>query len=156
MKLNTLLTKHKNFIIYCLIGCINTIVDFSIFTLLTYWGLYYIISHVISYHCGILCSFFLNRHFNFKVKDKTFRRFLSFYGISLIALCSSAALLYLFVDVLCLGCFITDLLPNSNFILDIFHNYLAFNKIVGKLIATIIIVVLQFLFVKTYTFKQDK
>lgn len=123
-------SKHKNFILYCLIGVINTSVDFGIFALLDYAGLQYIIAHIISYHCGIFCSFFLNRNYNFKVKDKPSQRFLSFYSAALVALALSAALLYLFVEVASL------------------------HHIVSKLIATAIIVVCQFLFVKHFTFKK--
>lgn len=128
--LKDLYQKYRNFILYCLIGVINTGVDFGIFALLDHSGLYYIAAHIISYHCGIFCSFFLNRYYNFKVKDKPAQRFLSFYAISLVALAASAALLYLFVDIL--------QLPH----------------LLGKLFATAIIVVCQFLFVKHFTFKK--
>jgi len=122
--------KYRHFILYCLIGVINTGVDFGIFALLDYVGVYYLVAHVISYHCGIICSFFLNRYYNFKVTDRPAQRFLSFYGVSLVALGASAALLYLFVSVL------------------------SFHHLLGKLIATAIIVVCQFLFVKNFTFKK--
>ena len=128
--LKKLYNKYRNFILYCLIGVINTGVDFGIFALLDNVGLYYLAAHIISYHCGILCSFFLNRYYNFKVKDKPARRFLSFYGVSLAALAGSAALLYLLVSVMSL------------------------NHLIGKLIATVIIAVCQFLFVKNFTFKK--
>lgn len=129
-KIEELYQKYRNFILYCLIGVINTGVDFGIFALLDYSGLHYIAAHIISYHCGIVCSFFLNRYYNFKVKDKPAQRFLSFYSISLVALAASAALLYLFVDILNLP------------------------HLLGKLFATAIIVVCQFLFVKHFTFKK--
>ena len=128
--LHNLYTQHRNFVLYCMIGVINTGVDFGIFALLDHSGLQYLIAHIISYHCGIFCSFFLNRYYNFKVKDKTGRRFLSFYGASLVALALSAALLYLFVDLA------------------------AMPHLLGKLLATVIIVVCQFLFVKHFTFKK--
>ncbi len=127
----SLIKKYRNFILYCIIGVINTGVDFGVYTVLTLCGMYYIAAHVISYHCGIVCSFLLNRYYNFKVKDKPMQRFASFYGISLVALVASAGLLYLFVDIC------------------------ALDKILGKLIATAIIVVVQFLLVKTFTFKKS-
>lgn len=129
-KIKFLLQKYRNFILYCCIGVINTGVDFGIFAVLDYAGLYYIIAHVISYHCGIFCSFFLNRYYNFKVKDKAVQRFLSFYASSLIAMALSAGILYSLVSLVGLP------------------------HLLGKLIATAIIVIAQFLFVKHFTFKK--
>lgn len=128
--IQTLYTKYRNFVLYCVIGVLNTGLDIGVFVLLDKLGVHYILAHVISYHCGIFCSFILNRQKNFKVKDKTLQRFLSFYLSSLVALLLSSGLLYVFVSV----CGIPHL--------------------VGKLMATAIIVVCQFLFVKNYTFKK--
>lgn len=123
-------TKHRNFIIYCLIGVINTGVDFGVFTLLCWTGLHYLIANIISYHCGIICSFFLNKSYNFKVKDKAVKRFVSFYTISLIAICVSEGLLYLLISI----CSVNDL--------------------IAKFISMVIIAIGQFLFVKHFTFKK--
>ncbi|MBP5664191.1 MAG: GtrA family protein [Bacteroidales bacterium] len=128
--LKSLYQKYRNFILYCVIGVINTGVDFGVFTLLRYTGLHYLIANIISYHCGIVSSFFLNKYYNFKVEDKSVKRFISFYAISLIAICVSEGLLYLFISV----CSINDL--------------------IAKLISMVIIAVSQFLFVKHFTFKK--
>lgn len=128
--IQTLYSKYRNFVLYCVIGVLNTGLDVGVFVLLDRIGLHYILAHVISYHCGIFCSFILNRQKNFKVKDRTLQRFVSFYLSSLVALSLSAGLLFVFVT-LC-G------LPH----------------IVGKLMATALIVICQFLFVKNYTFKK--
>jgi putative flippase GtrA len=122
--------KHRNFILYCIIGVVNTGVDFGVFTLLRWSGLHYLLANVISYHCGIVCSFFLNKYYNFKVHDKTVKRFLSFYAISLVAVCVSEGLLFLFINVFSL------------------------NDLIAKLISMVIIAIGQFLFVKTFTFKK--
>lgn len=126
----SLYKKYRNFILYCVIGVINTGVDLGVFSLLCYTGLHYLIANIISYHCGILCSFLLNRFINFKIKDKPVRRFLSFYGISLVAIAASEGMLYLFVSVLGLP------------------------SIVAKLISMVIIAICQFLFVKHFTFRK--
>ncbi|MBO7491515.1 MAG: GtrA family protein [Bacteroidales bacterium] len=132
MKINLgdLWNKYRNFILYCLIGVVNTGVDFGVFTLLRWFGLHYLVANLISYHCGIVCSFFLNKYYNFKVYDKSARRFLSFYMISLIAVGVSEGLLYLLIQVLSL------------------------NDLLAKLISMVIIAVGQFLFVKKFTFKK--
>jgi putative flippase GtrA len=54
-----------------LVGFLNTAVDFGIFTLLTAAaGLGSTISHIISYTCGVLNSYFFNRTWTFKLKSK--------------------------------------------------------------------------------------
>ena len=128
--IKTLYTKYRNFILYCVIGVINTGVDLGVFSLLCHWGVHYLVANIISYHCGIVCSFLLNRKVNFKVKDKVFRRFLSFYGISLVAVAASEGMLFLFVSVMGLP------------------------SIVAKLISMVIIAICQFLFVKRFTFRK--
>lgn len=130
MSIKSLYSKYRNFILYCCIGIINTGVDLGIFTLLCWTGLHYLVSNIISYHGGIICSFLLNRRFNFKVKDKPMQRFLSFYGISLIAVIASEGILYMFVSILGLP------------------------SVVAKLISMVIIAICQFLFVKRITFKN--
>lgn len=128
--IKTLYAKYRNFILYCLIGVINTCVDLGVYTLLQYLGVHYLVANIISYHCGIVCSFLLNRMVNFKIKDKPMRRFLSFYGISLVAVAVSEGLLYLFVSVMGL------------------------HSVVAKLISMVIIAICQFLFVKRFTFRK--
>ena len=124
--------KYRNFILYSLIGCINTVVDFGIFAILRIpqIDLHYLLANIISYHCGLICSFILNKKYNFKVKDKTTKRFISFYAISLLAIAASEGLLVLFIDV----CNLNDML--------------------SKVLSMIIIAVIQFFFVKRYTFKK--
>lgn len=88
------------------------------------------ISNIISTNCGIFCSFLLNSYVNFKVSDKLFRRFLSFYAIGLLGLALSEGMLYLMVD---MG---------------------AMNKIIAKLITVFVVALVQFFMNKFITFKR--
>ena len=119
--MSNIYNHHRNFILYGLIGGICTLVDI----------IHYLLANVISFNCGIISSFFMNRHYNFKIKDKTASRFLSFYLISMIGLGICEVLLWLFVD----G----------------FH----LNNLLSKFIATILIGVAQFICVKHFTFKKS-
>ncbi|MDR1817333.1 MAG: GtrA family protein [Puniceicoccales bacterium] len=56
-----------------------------------------LLANTVSVHCGIFTSFFLNRHFTFKVKDLTVHRFASFYLVGLSGLLLSSVLLVIFV-----------------------------------------------------------
>ncbi|MBF0574906.1 GtrA family protein [Dysgonomonas sp. GY617] len=128
--LKLLFIRCRPLIIYGIIGIISAGLDFLIFlTLTSYLSLNYLVANVISVHCGIICSFILNRQFNFKIKDKTVKRFITFYGIGLLGLTLSFCFLYLLVD-----------------IADI-------NKVTSKLLTIVIVALLQFILNKTITFK---
>ncbi len=127
-----LYTKYRNFILFTAIGCVATLVDFGLYSLLHYANFHYLVANIISYHVGIVCSFLLNRHYNFKMKDKTVSRFCSFYIINLAGLILSEVLLFLFVD------------------------RLQWNSLLSKLIATVFVGILLFVGIKYYTFKKPK
>lgn len=128
----TLFNKYRNFILYGLIGSFCAALDFLIYTLLCKLGMNYLVANIIGIHCGIFSSFLLNRHFNFKVKDNTLYRFLSFYAIGLIGLALSSLMLYLMVDK-----------ANQN-------------EIFAKLITVIVVAVIQFFMNKFITFRKSK
>ncbi|PXV68863.1 putative flippase GtrA [Dysgonomonas alginatilytica] len=128
--LKDLFLKCRSLIIYGIIGVISAGLDFIIYLFLTnYISFNYLIANVISVHCGIICSFILNRQFNFKIKDKTAVRFIKFYGIGLLGLTLSFCFLYLLVDIVNL------------------------NKVTSKLLTIIIVALVQFILNKTITFK---
>jgi putative flippase GtrA len=125
-----LYSKYKNFVLYGIIGAISAGIDFAIYTLLFRMGLDFSISNIISVHCGIFCSFLLNRQYNFKVKDKMLSRFLSFYAIGLTGLALSAGLLWLMVT-------------NASW-----------NEIYAKLLTIVAVAILQFFLNKFLTFRK--
>ena len=124
-----LLNRYKDFIIYAIIGGFCAGIDFGVYSVLCFL-IPYLWANVISTHCGIFCSFILNRQFNFKVKDKTIIRFLSFYIVGLIGLCISSLFLYILVD-----------LAQAN-------------EIICKLLTIVIVAIIQFLLNKFITFKN--
>lgn len=91
--------RYRTLILYAIIGGSCSLLDFVIYSVLCYYNaLPYLWANVISTHCGIFCSFFLNRGVNFRVKDKTVRRFIVFYLVGLVGLGISELMLYLMVD----------------------------------------------------------
>lgn len=89
-----LYTQFRELILYGIIGGFCAGLDFVVYNLL---GLVmpYLWANVISVHCGIFTSFFLNRQYNFKVKDKTSQRFKIFYLVGLTGLGVSELLIYI-------------------------------------------------------------
>ena len=131
--IKTLYQKFHHLILYGIIGSFSSGLDFAIYTLLVQvLGVHYIAANCISVVAGISTSFILNRNYNFKVKDKTGRRF----GIFL-----------------CVG--FTGLLL-SNLILYTCINTFALNKIVSNLLSIVLVVFFQFLVNKYFTFKPNE
>lgn len=129
--IKTLFFRFRTLILYGLIGGFCAALDFGVYTLLCHFDILpYLWANVISIHCGIICSFFLNRGVNFKVKDKPWLRFLSFYTIGLIGLGISELMLYLMVEVA------------------------EWNEIVCKLISIVVVALVQYLSNKCITFKN--
>lgn len=127
---NLIYNKFRNLILYGIIGCFTSSLDFCIFTLLSkYIGLYYIVANCISVLVGITTSFILNRSYNFKVKDKTKTRFIIFLSIGLSGLMLSNIILWLGID------------------------QFQLNELYTKLASIIFVVFFQFLLNKFITFR---
>lgn len=91
--------RFRSLILYGIIGCFTATLDFVAFTILSkYVGLYYLLANCLSVLVGITTSFFLNRAYNFKVKNKAVRRFLSFLTVGLCGLMLSNAILWIGID----------------------------------------------------------
>lgn len=127
-----LYNKFRNLILYGLIGGFCAALDFGIYTLLCGFDIMpYLWANVISTHIGIFTSFILNRQVNFKVKNKTALRFVSFYAVGLTGLGISELMLYLMVTVA------------------------GWNEVVCKLISMAVAALIQFLLNKFVTFKHN-
>lgn len=128
-----LFNRFRNLILYGIIGGFCAALDFGIYSIFCHYNvLQYLFANVISTHIGIFTSFLLNRSYNFKVKDKTPQRFLSFYAVGLTGLGMSSLMLWLMVDML------------------------QWNELVCKLVTISIVALVQFILNKYITFKQKK
>ncbi len=125
--------RFRNLILYGIIGCCSSGLDFLLFTLfVSVLEWHYIPSNCISILAGITTSFTLNRNYNFKVKDKTRKRF----GIFLVVGLSGMVL--------------------SNIILWICIEQMHINAIISKFLSIVLVVFFQFLINKYVTFKPSK
>ena len=70
----------KEFIIYCIVGMINTLVGTGTAIIcLNLFLLQYSVATTMSYITGIIVSFFLNKKYTFKNKDKSLKQFIKFF-----------------------------------------------------------------------------
>ena len=127
----SLWSRFRELILYGLIGGFCAALDFGVYTMLGLW-IPYLWANVLSVHCGIFTSFFLNRSLNFKVKDKAAQRFTIFYLVGLSGLALSEGLIWLLA---------------SQF---------AWNPILAKLLTVFVVALYQFLLNKFITFKKSK
>jgi putative flippase GtrA len=89
--------KHRQFLLYCLIGATGVTIDVVLFALGTkVLGLGVLLANFLAISIAIINNFLLNAKFNFKVKDKLFGRFLSFYAVGLLGIGLSQVLIYIF------------------------------------------------------------
>lgn len=129
--LSRLYQRFRNLILYGIIGSFTSALDFAVFTMLSkYIGIHYIVANCISVLVGISTSFALNRSFNFKVKDKTGKRFIIFLTVGICGLVLSN--LILFVGINMLNC----------------------DELIVKLASIFLVVGFQFLLNKFVTFKE--
>ena len=122
--------KFRSLILYGIIGSFSAAIDFAVYSfLVSICDMNYLISNCISVFAGISTSFYLNRKYNFKVKDHVRRRFMVFLAVGLSGLLLSDLILY--------------------FCIDLMH----MDKYISKLLS---IVLVQFIANSNLTFKQTK
>ena len=126
----------RQFIIFCLVGILNTAIDFSVYLFLTrnfnFFSNFFIIANIISFSCAVISSYYLNSRWIFKFNtDNNTKRFSMFLVVSLFGLLINSFILYLFV------------------------NYVELTDITAKIIATIIVLFWNFFINKYWTFKKS-
>lgn len=129
-RIKALIVRFRELILYGIIGSISSGLDFAVFTLLTKAGIYYVYANICSVLFGIITSFVLNRKYNFKVKDKTARRFAIFLTVGLMGLVLSTVILWLL------------------------YTRMGMNELTSKLISIAGVVLVQFLLNKYITFRN--
>ncbi|WP_431778012.1 GtrA family protein [Ottowia caeni] len=84
----------RQFLVYSVIGACGASLDFLVFAiLLNGLGAHYLFANMVGTVAGIVMSFFLNRHFNFRRHDRPLRRFAAFFVVGLLGLGLSSVLL---------------------------------------------------------------
>ncbi|MGQ9473519.1 MAG: GtrA family protein [Candidatus Caldatribacteriaceae bacterium] len=94
---------HRDFlqlVKFSLVGVVNTLVDFGVFFFLHgYLRIFYVFAQVISYSCGMINSYFLNKFWTFQSKKKIhFGEISRFVMINFSSLSVSLFILYVVRD----------------------------------------------------------
>lgn len=116
---------------YVLIGILGLVVDFGTYWILTDININVEIANMISSTCGIINNFFWNSYTNFKVHNRMFLRFISYFLVGQITTVFTTISLF------------------------IFATKLGFSHLIVKVIATIVATLIQFVLNKFVTFRKN-
>lgn len=96
MKSSAMRDSLRSFIIFGLVGIVNTGVDIGVFALLTWWQLPWLAAQVIAYGCGVMNSFLMNRKWTFRQHGAFTKGLLRFILLNLLTLgVTSACMMFL-------------------------------------------------------------
>jgi putative flippase GtrA len=134
-KLIAFIKKQKSLILYAVFGVLTTLVNFLVFfPLYNYFGLTVALSNAIAWLLAVLFSFFTNKPFVFGSNNwtakNTLRELANFIGCRLITGVLETLLLYVLVDVL------------------------YFNGSLWKIIISVLVVILNYIFSRLIVFKK--
>lgn len=127
---------YMKFVKYMGVGVLGTAVDLAIlFSLVSFFGMYYLFANIISYSAGTVVNFFLNKRYTFNnTYKKVHFQFMSFAAVAAVGWVLSEILLYIFVD-------------------HIFMDSSNLTIMISKVIATFIVFVYNYIVNKRTTFK---
>lgn len=110
------------------VGIINTLIDLAVFTLLAALGVSAVPAQIISYSCGVLNSYYMNRRWTFHKERRSSGQAMRFVAVNLAALAVTTVLLM------------------------ILHTYTPFSLLVCKLIATVFSVGMNYIGTRYWAF----
>ena len=90
--------RSLEFLRFCLVGAVNTGVDFTVFAVLSNMGVLLLVAQCVSYTCGVLNSFLLNRAWTFRACRQSPRQLIRFLALNLCTLTLTYGLLVYFHD----------------------------------------------------------
>lgn len=124
----------RSLVLFSLVGLSNTLIDYLVFFLLYHWFHdYYLAVQVVSYSCGMVNSYLLNKYWTFQKKNVPGRvEILKFITVNALALSVSSISLYV-----------------------VSHN-LSLNMFICKTIATGMSFVVNYIGSKFWVFKDEK
>jgi len=134
-KLAKLLNKYKEVVLYCIFGGLTTVINIiTYFMLSRFFNINYLISNIIAWVLSVLFAYVTNKIFVFRSKNTEFKyvikELLAFIGCRLFSGLLDIGIMYIFVDIF------------------------KFNDFIIKIIANIIVIILNYVFSKVMIFKK--
>jgi len=120
----------RQFLTYTVCGATAAALDALLFVGLTKIRVFYLLANTISYGCGTLLSFILNRAFTFRVMDAPWRRLVTFFAVAGTGYLLSSASLIAMIE------------------------WLHWDKLIAKLASIVVVVLTQYTLNSRVTFKK--
>ena len=122
---------ERELLFYVIFGVLTTLVNIAVYLLFTkVFGVNYLISNIIAWISSVLLAYFTNRIWVFESKSSNIIREISlFFGGRLFSGVVDTALMYLFIDILLVGDFISKIIIQ---VIVVILNYLISKLIVFK------------------------
>ena len=118
---------------FSIVGVGNTLVNWSIFIILNAFGVYYIISNIIAYTIATVNSYIWNSLWVFKYgQGLNINTSLKFFILNLVGLTVNTTIMYILVDIL------------------------NFNKFIALVLASVVVVIMNYTINKLWVFKEKK
>ena len=149
--IKTLITKYRELIVYFISGVCTTVVNLVTFKLfnLILGDEKYLISNIFAWFFSVVFAYVTNKIFVFQSKSWAFKTLLK----EVSSFFSSRVLTFLIEE---FGLFVlVDVLQMKNIILDAFVTVIS-GEMIAKIIISVIVVVLNYIFSKLFIFKHNK
>jgi putative flippase GtrA len=124
--------SHEKIVGFFLIGILSSLIDIGLLVILcSYFGIWYLPAAAVSYCCGIVVSYILNKFFNFHDPDQHYlSQFTTFAVISVSCLFVNLCIIWICVEIFSL------------------------NYLVGKIVATLCAFFWNFNGQRRFTFRE--
>ncbi len=133
MKMNKLLKKYKEQILYVVFGIATTLVNIVAYFLLSKLPLGTAVATALAWLISVIFAFFTNRKYVFKATENGFlKQLVGFFSMRVVTGALDIFVMILFVDVL------------------------SFNDMLIKVLSNILVIILNYIFSKFLVFKKDK
>ena len=135
LKLKELINNNDliTLIRFSIVGVGNTLVNWGIFFILNAFGVYYIISNIIAYIIATINSYIWNSLWVFKYRQGlNINTSVKFFILNLVGLTVNTTIMYILVDIL------------------------NFNKFIALVIASVLVVMMNYTINKLWVFKEKK
>lgn len=92
-----LASRYSQFLRFCMVGVVNTLISVVIFNILIYFGVHYLIATILGYVAGLINGYVSSSKFVFK-EDVNKNTAIKFVIVYMSALLINLALMYVMVD----------------------------------------------------------
>lgn len=127
--IKTLIVKHSKLARFIATGGSAAVVEYIAFIILHRLGLHILVANSLSFACGLIVSFCLNRFWVFRSRDNVSTQFGMYAVLAVINLCISDALIWVAVNKLSMRALIAKLIT---MVLVAIWNYVIYTRIIFR------------------------